>query len=368
MRGISTDKKKLCLLIHSLQAGGMERVMSELARYFCQKEGIEVHIVLYGRRPEIFYNIPNNLVVHRPDFEFNNKFRRIATIRRLLFLRKTVCSIKPDSLLSFGEYWNSFVLLALLGLPYPVFISDRCSPKKKFGTLHTLLRRILYPRAKGVIAQTEKAKKLYTSQFKHNNIYVIGNPIRQPVAKSSGIERENIVLTVGRLIQSKHHDKLIELFAGLSFPGWKLVIVGDDALKQCNSIKLKELVQKLNAEDRVILTGKQTDVESYYLRSKIFAFTSSSEGFPNVIGEAMSAGIPVIAFDCVAGPSEMIEDGVTGYLISLFDYDTFKERLISLMLDEHLRQALGFNSQKKIAEFSSEIIGEKYFKSCVLDN
>jgi hypothetical protein len=74
----------------------------------------------------------------------------------MIFLRKKVKLIKPDSILSFGEYWNSFVLIALIGLPYPVFISDRCSPDKEFTRIHTILRKWFYPKAKGIIAQTIK--------------------------------------------------------------------------------------------------------------------------------------------------------------------------------------------------------------------
>jgi GalNAc-alpha-(1->4)-GalNAc-alpha-(1->3)-diNAcBac-PP-undecaprenol alpha-1,4-N-acetyl-D-galactosaminyltransferase len=355
------QRGRLCLVIHSLQVGGMERVMSELAGYFCQKKDLEVHLILCGRKPEIFYYVPDNLIIHRPNLEFNNRFRHISTLRRLLFLRRTVVSINPDSVLSFGEFWNSFVLLAVYGLPYPVFISDRCSPMRNFSTFHNLLRKFLYPKAKGVIAQTEKAKQLYVSQFKHNNVCVIGNPIRRINGNNLKIERENIVLSVGRLIESKHFDKLIELFADISNPDWKLVIVGDDALKQKTSVKLKELVHSLNAEENIILVGKQTHVDSYFLCSKIFVMTSSSEGFPNVIGEAMSAGLPVVAFDCIAGPSELIDDGENGFLIPLFDFVEMKRKIIMLMQNGDLRLKLGMNAQKSMRDFFPIEIGEKYY-------
>ena len=107
---------------------------------------------------------------------------------------------------------------------------------------------------------------------------------------------------VGRLIKTKHQDKLIEMFAKVSLPDWKLIIVGYDHLKQHNMERLKELAKNLDIEQRVVFTGKQDNIDEIYSKSSIFAFTSSSEGFPNVIGEAMAAGLPVIAFDCVAGP------------------------------------------------------------------
>jgi glycosyltransferase involved in cell wall biosynthesis len=109
------------------------------------------------------------------------------------------------------------------------------------------------------------------------------------------------------------------------------------------------------------LAGKQSKVDAFYLSSEIFAFTSSSEGFPNVIGEAMSAGLPVVAVDCVAGPAEMIVPDQTGYLVPLFDYPQFQEKLARLMRDPALRKKFADNGRQKIREFDARQIGDRYF-------
>lgn len=354
-------EKKICLIIPSLQAGGMERVMSELAAYFAESCTIETHLVLYGITREVFYKIPDSIHVHTPAFSFNNRWRFIFTIKTLFYLRRKVKSIYPDTVLSFGEIWNSYVLIALYGLKIPVYISDRCSPERKFNGTQTFLRKMLYPGSEGIIAQTEKAKEIYQNQFKHKRIKVIGNPIRE-INGCDESEKQNIVLMVGRLIKSKNQDKLIELFIEIGMPGWQLILIGYDHLQQKNYDRLQEIITKNHAEDRVILTGKQADVESFYRRSKIFAFTSSSEGFPNVIGEAMSAGLPVVSFDCVAGPSEMIKDGHNGFLVELFDYDKFREKLEILMKDDELRKRFGKNAAEGIKNFSIKHIGNEFLQ------
>ena len=228
------------------------------------------------------------------------------------------------------------------------------------GKVQTFLRKKLYPYATGIIAQTEKAKQIYAMQFSHNNVKVIGNPIREVNLNYQSSKSENIVLSIGRLIETKHFDKLIEMFVNIKEPGWKLIIVGDDALKQNNMLKLHNLLEKLNAQDKVYLVGRQQDVEKYYLKSKIFAFTSSSEGFPNVIGEALSAGIPVVAFDCIAGPSDMIIDNQNGFLVPLFEYEQFENKLRLLMQDEKLRECFGEKAQQSVQKFSVNEIGAKY--------
>jgi glycosyltransferase involved in cell wall biosynthesis len=154
---------------------------------------------------------------------------------------------------------------------------------------------------------------------------------------------------------------LIEIFDRVNKDDWKLVIVGGDAIKQNGKKKLNQLIKEKGLTNRVILTGTVSDVEKYYRKSKIFAFTSSSEGFPNVIGEAMSAGLPVIAYDCVAGPSDMIDHQENGILTEQFDDDAFVEGLRILMKQEKLRVDFGEQAQKKVKQFSASSISVKVF-------
>jgi GalNAc-alpha-(1->4)-GalNAc-alpha-(1->3)-diNAcBac-PP-undecaprenol alpha-1,4-N-acetyl-D-galactosaminyltransferase len=224
------------------------------------------------------------------------------------------------------------------------------------------MRHMLYPSSKGLILQTEKAKEIYLRKNRHKNIAVIGNPIREFGSGENVHEREKSVLMVGRLIRSKHQDLLIEMFASVKRSGWKLLIVGYDHLKQQHMERLKALARELGVEEQVVFMGKQDRIEEIYMRSSIFAFTSSSEGFPNVIGEAMSAGLPVVAFDCVAGPSEMIRDGWNGFLAPLFDRDQFEDRLAQLMDDAELREQMGSRARESIKKFSRDHICEEFYR------
>ncbi len=347
-------QKEICFVIHSLQAGGMERVMSELVAYFAATGKYNVHLVLYGIKRDIFYKVPDNIIIYRPEFEFDNSKRLLSTIKTHFFLRKTIKRIKPIAALSFGERWNNMVLLALLGTGVPLFVSDRAQPDKSLGKVQDTLRKLLYPTAKGIIAQTQKALSIYKKMYQHANMKVIGNPIRPIPAEN--VTRENYILMVGRYIKSKQQDVLIEIFSKLDAPNWKLVLVGYDHLKQSNQIKWEELAKQLNVAERVVFTGKQFDVERYYLSSKIFAFSSASEGFPNVIGEAMSAELPVVSFDCIAGPSDLIQEGENGYLIPLGDKDLFAQKLQMLVDDEALRTQMGRNAKTAIQKFELNYI------------
>ena len=351
---------KICCCIHTLSSGGKERVMSELINGFITNHNAEVHVILYGLNPDVFYEINPKAIFHKPSFKpVKNRF--FFTMKTLSYLRKEVKRIHPDTVLSFGELWNSFVLLALLGTHYPIYVSDRCRPNKSFGLFHDTLRKWLYPRATGVIAQTEKAKELYHKQFKQDNITVIGNPIKQMYSVQDE-ERENVVVSVGRLIDTKHFDQLIDIFTKINNSDWKLIIVGGDALKQTNSITLQEQIDRLGMNNRIELAGTRKNVDDYLRRAKIFVFTSSSEGFPNVVGEALSAGLPVVAYDCIAGPSDMVEDGRNGFLVPVFDKSMFREKLELLMKDDDLRKKMSSYAPGTIKRFSSNEIIEEYYR------
>lgn len=344
----------------------MERVMSELANHFVNHENCEVHLVLYGIKRDIFYDISDEIIVHKPTFKFDNNKRFFHTIKTIFFLRKTLKVLKPHAALSFGEYWNNLVLLATLGTNIPVFVSDRSQPNKSLGKVQDKLRNWLYPKAKGVIAQTEKAKIIYEKMYQHKNITVIGNPIRTILKGEFSDEgRENTVLMVGRLIASKHQDRLINIFLKINNPDWKLVLVGYDHLKQNHSKRLQQIIDENNASDRIILAGKRNDVEDFYLKSRIFAFTSSSEGFPNVVGEALSAGLPVVSYDCDAGPSDLIEHGKNGFLTPVFDDEQFEKYLCELMIDDNMRREMSKQAVERIAKFSRRKIGKTFFEFLV---
>jgi GalNAc-alpha-(1->4)-GalNAc-alpha-(1->3)-diNAcBac-PP-undecaprenol alpha-1,4-N-acetyl-D-galactosaminyltransferase len=337
----------------------MERVMSELANYFVLHGNLAIHLIMYGKSPSRFYSLHPNIILHVPKERFNDSLKTLYTLKRLAYLRKSVKEIQPDVLLSFGEIWNNFVLIALIGNKTPIFVSDRCKPDKSLGRVQNTLRKWLYPNSAGIIVQTKKAKVIYEQYFSEHKIKVIGNPIRKIENTQTEIKGKAILI-VSRIVHTKHHDRLISIFAKLNAPDWKLIIVGGEAQKQKHVARLKKASEQLNVSDRVSFEGERKNVETYYLHSSIFAFTSSSEGFPNVIGEALSAGLPVVSYDCLAGPSEMIRDGENGFLIPQFDDVLFQEKLQQLIDDENLRKRLGKNAKTSISKFSVENIGNKY--------
>ncbi len=347
--------KKVCLVIPSLKAGGMERVMSELSNFFSTQNNIQVHLVLLSNDAK-FYKISKNVKIYEPKFKFNNNYRIFYTLKTIAYLRHTIKMVNPVTILSFGEMYNSFVLLSTLFLNIQTYVSDRSKPDKRWGKTHESLRKLLYPKAAGIISQTQYSKRFISQETGHHNIRVIPNPIK-PFLKDETI-KENIILNVGRLILSKRVDLLIQLFSEINKvnSSWKLWLVGDGPEK----CKLKQLVEDLKLDSHIKLWGNQKEINKFYSQAKIFAFTSESEGFPNAILESMSAGLPVIAFDCIAGPSDLIRNDVNGYLIPLGASELYKQKLLKLMNNTDIRVTFGANATRISRKYDITIIGNEY--------
>lgn len=350
-------QKKIVLVLPSLHAGGMERVMSELATCFFEKHQAKIDLVLLGV-DEHFYALPKGILIHEPDFDFNKKKQLTSTIKTMLYLRKKLHELQPDAVLSFGEMYNSFVLIASIFTKYSIFVSDRSKPDRNWGSLHHLLRFLSYHRAKGIIAQTELAKKAMQKRLWWSNIEMIGNPIKPTVLnRDASYKRKNIILTVGRMIKSKRHHLLIQLFHQTDYRNWQLFFLGDGPEKD----NLEKLARELSLNDHIHFYGNQKDLEPFYQQAKIFAFTSNSEGFPNALGEAMSAGLAPITFDFIAGASDMIVNESNGFLVPMDDENQFVFQLNRLMQNQVLIESLGNEATVSIKKFDRDIISSKYY-------
>jgi len=352
---------KIAFVTPSLAFGGRERVLSKLINYFVDK-GEEVHLIMYGKKRSIHFSLKSNVIIHEPMFEFHRS-EQVFALRSLLFIRKTIRENGIDTMVSFEEKWNRFALLSVVGLNIRKVVSNRNNPYRDYGFVDRHLANLLYPKADVLIAQTSIAKEVYEKRYKLKKCVIIGNPIDQIEDDENNIQRENIVICVARLMKSKNHDRLIEIFSKTNHKGWKLYIVGGAFGKTDLSVSLKEKAKALGIEDDVIFTGSTDDVNSYLLRSKIFAFTSDHEGFPNSIGEAMAAGLPVVSYDCVAGPSDMIDDGINGFLVPVFDDDTFVEKLNYLMSNSDVVAKMGEAAKTKMKQFDSTAICEHYYNT-----
>ncbi|MGB1003040.1 MAG: glycosyltransferase [Salibacteraceae bacterium] len=346
-------KSSIILITPSLRTGGAERVISILANYAAEHLSNVVLIIL--TKQERFYPIDSRVKIIEPKYGVNKTGKLLFIVKNFMWLRLMLKRSSIQQVLSFSGKYNAYVLLASIGLGKKVFISDRSKPAISYGKFLDFLNPIVYKWSEGIIAQTSQAKMFSFRQTKHKNIEVIPNPVKTFDLVHDN-NRKSQVINVGRFIKTKHQDLLVKIFDELGIDNWDLVFFGDGPM---HSI-VKEKALRSRHNNRIFFNGNVKEVGIHYVESAIFAFTSSSEGFPNALAEAMASGCACISFNCVAGPQDLIDDGINGYLINEGDVDHFKKKLLMLMEDEKLRKKFGMAAREKMKNFEQERIAQKY--------
>lgn len=176
----------------------------------------------------------------------------------------------------------------------------------------------------------------------HNFVDAYARPSAEDVERLKqqlGLSDELVIVTIGRMSLEKGHTDLLDAIALMKdvpgLPPHRFVLVGDGPEEE----NLRRKAASLKIEDRILWTGFQKNVAPYYAIANIFALPSHSEGSPNVILEAMSAGLPIAATRA-GGVPEILEDGVTGLMVPTRDPQALAEPLQKLLLSEELRARL----------------------------
>jgi GalNAc-alpha-(1->4)-GalNAc-alpha-(1->3)-diNAcBac-PP-undecaprenol alpha-1,4-N-acetyl-D-galactosaminyltransferase len=340
---------KYCLVISDLNCGGSQRVLVEISNFLACR-GKEVTILLLFRQKSFFYRTHPSIKIIQPDYYY--KSVNLKILNTILFIRQSINLINPDIILSFHHRYNPIVILSLLFSGYPVFVSDRANPYSKLSpVINEILRNLLYPYSKGLVVQTKLSAKVKKEKKLNDNIYVMPNPLTSLDYSDNQKDKENIITNVARMDEGKGHKELLKAFSILrDRKSWKLMLIGNGKL-------MPALIQEaldLNISDDVIFIGESQEVAKLLKRSRIFAFTSFSEGFPNALMEAMAMGLPCVSFDCVSGPSDLITEGQTGYLVKTGDIIELSDK-IQLLIDEDLqRDKIGTNAKYVREYYRSE--------------
>jgi glycosyltransferase involved in cell wall biosynthesis len=293
----------------------------------------------------------------------------LARIRRLLVLRAYMKHNCVDVVVSFLTHVNVAAILASRGLSVPVVVSERTyPPAMPLGRMLEFLRRETYRWAESVVAQTEETAAWLTERCAKARVCTIGNPVVLPLPVGGGVlvpdewvsASRQIIVAAGRLGEEKGFNQLIEAFANLadSCPNWDLVILGEGELRN----SLQEMRTERGLEERVHLPGQAGNLGDWYKRADLYVLSSRYEGFPNTLLEAMAHGLPVVSYDCKAGPRDIISNGFDGILVPPESgVAGLTEALGKLMKNAALREQMGKAAVDVGVRYSIERICKSWF-------
>lgn len=197
----------------------------------------------------------------------------------------------------------------------------------------------------------EEDYKKFLKNNKHTKIVLIPNMLYEIPNKESKLTEKNII-TVSRLDAGKRNDDIIRAFSKIDNKEWKLYIIGDG--KEMNN--LSTLIKELKLENRVFLEGYKTkeEIEEYMLKSSLFLMASLTEGLPMVLLEAMSYGVPCIAYETASGTNDIISDNINGYIIKGRNETEYINKINDVIENKDLRKKLGENAKETAKKFSKE--------------
>lgn len=308
---------KIAIFMYSMAGGGAERVMSYLLP-FMKNKGHEIILVLMNDTFD--YEIPQNIPVHfleksRGDEPGIFKFLKLPQLAwKYAKLLKKEGITHSFSLLTRPCYVN-IMARWFTGHSYKLMVSERNYPSLQYGygdaqsKINSFLVKKLYPKADLVVSNAEASALDLVENFnvKEERTRVIYNPIDldkiHAIKPKNDFYDKNFVnlVTVGRLQVVKNHKFLIEAVA--TFKNVRLYIFGEGELRR----DLENQIKESKLEKRVFLMGFESNPFQYLKSADFFIFGSIHEGFPNVLMEAMSCGLPILTTNCKSGPDEIME-------------------------------------------------------------
>ncbi len=333
-------------VISSLGAGGVERVTTSLTRELADS-GHDVCLATLARADrDVFAAAP---AVQRVSLDLMSaSIGRLDALARnaarVRALRRAIVEASPDVVVSFMTETNVVTLVASRGLGVPVVVSERLHPSEPHLSMPwKALRRLWYPTADLLVVPAAELALCLSRLTPRRPPVVIPNPLSREFLESARLlpnqTERTAILAVGRLTPQKDYPLLLRAFAQVArrFPRCELRVVGEGEERG----RLERLARDLGVGQRVRWLGYRRDMVAEYDRATVFVLASRHEGFPNVLVEAMSRGLPVVSTDCPSGPADLVTDGVAGLLCPVGNVQAMADRVAQLLGSARTRMRLG---------------------------
>ena len=358
--------KKVALFLPSLEAGGAERVAINLCNGLIDK-GIKVDLILICPGEQLLSILPPQVQVIRLQ-----RRRVVLAIPQLVgYLRRN----NPNAVISILTHVNIISLVTTILAFYKgrLILTEHSSVSQNLikqpgckNKIMIMLMKLFYPYADMVIAVSAQLMHELEKIANLKNVTCIYNPVDISLpadedinflekSVSSRPNTQYLVATVGRLTKAKNFALLIKSIEIVrkEIPVI-LNIIGEGEERE----NLERLINERNLSNHVFLHGYSDYPKMWMRSSDLFVLSSSWEGLPLVVVEALAMGVTVVATDCHTGPAEILENGRYGYLVPVNDPEKMAEAIIFALKNPMDPDML----KKRAEEFSIPNITKQYLK------
>ena len=345
--------------------GGIERILVDKMNYLSEMSDMEVYLLTtdQGTHP-LTYTLNKKVQVEDLNICFYRQyqyghFRRIIVRRQMILrykqlLADRIRTIRPDIIVCTTADMISCIVEVKGTIPLVVESHSICSRTINYGRnyIHKAINRLLFlkslKKADVVVALTKGDAKEWKKY--HRFVVVIPNMVHLSRGTISPSLSKKVIF-VGRFDYQKRVQEAIRIWSIIrpKYPDWVLDIYGDGELK-------KDIDDAAKRVGGISVNPPTTSIFDCYRESSILISTSLFEPFGLVIPEAMSCGLPIVAYDSQYGPADIISDGVDGFLIKQDDIDAFVEKLSMLMSSHEMRKKMGDVGIQSVHRFDASQI------------
>ena len=370
--------KNICLIIPSLEGGGSERVMLNLAEKLA-KSGHRVEVILLLENTRDYYVNTSLFNVHYAGE--TSKYFFVRRAKRFLWgliykkrFSQMLCAKIRDINVNFDLFVSNLVFadyacveakLSNLYCCIHAAISANLNDRERAPFLRRLhlcgfgitgLKR-LYQGQKLITVSKGIEGDLLALGLQPKNVQTIYNPFNisgiREAAKAYEVEERDYLVFVGRFYRQKRIDWLIHAYAQSGIKQ-NLLLLG----KGPDRSEVTELIAQLGLQDRVVMKGFISNPYPYIKAAKALVLSSEWEGLPTVLIEALILGTPVVSTDCPCGPNEILIDELAPFLSPVGDVKTLA-RNMKKMVDNPVKI-----TDKYINRFSDKAVAEHYLSLC----
>ena len=376
--------KILYLIKAFAEKGGIERVICDKMNYFAN-QGHTIFFVTYiqGNHP-LAYKL-NPSICH---YDINTRFFELSKYK---FTRHIIEHIKLRSIFKsrlqeiIDKTQPDIIITTTIQFGLIDIISSLQTKATKLIESHLGFEQILFSeihKNKGLLSHLSIIPDLYfltkikkfdalisltnedAKEWRNHihNVLVIPNPVTNYLNEipEKHIDNCQRIICVGRLAKQKGFDLLIKAFSMISSqcPQWHIDIYGHGEDEK----ELYNMINESGLQEQIIINQPTNDIYSEYLNSAFLVLSSRYEGYPLVLNEAMSCGIPCVAFNCKYGPKDAISHKENGLLVENGNIEELAESMLWMINHPKERIEMGKAARKASAMYRKDIIMQKWEK------